>query len=416
MTRAPIFVSALVLVVVFGLVTIRQHQLTSALQRQVVALEENETAQGELLTALQTQVSTLEDAAVAKKAERTVAVTTRDVAAPAVPAPAVDVVAAPAVHDFKCMPTTGLDITHKVVMILQQEGDANMTTIAPGFAVNLGAREGKGESPNEDPVYPVFSEMHYAGVAIEGDPKWSAALHRNLPAQNISKVISFITPQNVGRLLADAKSPMRPELLKIDIDGYDCSVIVAILALGYLPKIVHMEVNAHIPPPYEFTVGYSPDYKSHYGFSGFYGCSIAKASAILRPHGYALISGGGVHEVIFALESLVNNIGQPLFQDHSDVDVFSGCSGFEDGPNHFLQTDAREDFAAIVWSGDQVGALKQLTKAMSKACVLYVADLCQNSILSVESCNRMMPGPDSGVGHSLCHIPYTVNVSGLHGS
>ena len=415
MKHAPLFACSLVLALLFGLVMIHQHQLTSALQRQIVALEENDTAQGDVLTTLQSQVAALEDAAVAKpesskKAASTVAVAATEAAAHAV-------------HDFKCMPTVGLDITHKVVMILQQEEGANRG----GFAINLGAREGKGESPNEDPVYPVFSEMHYAGVAIEGDPKWNAALHSNLPANNISKVISFITPENVGKLLHDANSPMQPELLKIDIDGYDCSIIEAIFGLRYLPKIVHMEVNGHIPPPFEFAVGYSPDYKPNSGFSGFYGCSIAKASAILRPHGYALISGGGVHGVIFALQSLKKNIGRPLFQDHSIADV-SKCSGFEDSPNHFLQTVARGNFAEIVWSGDQVGAVEQLTKAMRRACALYVDDLCQNSFLNAESCSRLnqerrrvIQERGSGASSflvkdpSVCHIPYTVNVSGIHG-
>lgn len=152
------------------------------------------------------------------------------------------------------------------------------------YAVNLGA--GDGVSCN-DPVFPLF-QAGYAGVAIEGGD--NAALHANLPAPAIRKLTrTFITPDNVAALLAQAGCPAEPDFLKLDIDGYDGPVLRALFEAGIRPKVVQLEVQPEIPPPVAFAVHYHPDYRCigrDERVSGFYGASLAYMTDLGRRFGY----------------------------------------------------------------------------------------------------------------------------------
>eukprot|EP00392_Amoebophrya_sp_AT5.2_P002637 g2642.t1 len=48
-------------------------------------------------------------------------------------------------------------------------------------------------------------------------------------------------------------------VLKIDIDSFDCALAEKILQLHLRPKFLVMEVNAAIPPPFEFSMPYEPE-------------------------------------------------------------------------------------------------------------------------------------------------------------
>lgn len=162
--------------------------------------------------------------------------------------------------------------------------NAAFSRFATRYAVNLGA--GDGVSCN-DPVYPLY-QAGYAGLAVEGgdDP----ALEANLPSPNVCKLLgTVITPANAAALLESAGCPQSPDLLKVDLDGYDGPVLLEILKAGYRPKVIQAEVQPEVPPPLEFAVLYDPAYRclgptGRHG--GFYGASLSYVANLGRRFGY----------------------------------------------------------------------------------------------------------------------------------
>ena len=119
------------------------------------------------------------------------------------------------------------------------------------FAVNLGAADGR----EHDPVFPLF-EDGYAGIAVEADPSLYDALSANLASVNKSNavfiVIEKVQPPTLKALLERYKAPSDFDCLKIDIDSIDLPVLESILQSGYVPKVLMLEVNPDIPPPFQF--------------------------------------------------------------------------------------------------------------------------------------------------------------------
>jgi hypothetical protein len=155
-----------------------------------------------------------------------------------------------------------------------------------GYAVNLGAEDGKSMN---DPVYPLYA-MGYDGLAVEGTE--CPLLAENLPSEGVHKITGvFITPDNILPMLHNAGCPLDCDMLKIDIDGYDGAILRTIIEGGYRPKVITMEVNPEIPPPIAFCVDYDPKYRitdDEGNMGGFYGVSVAYLTQFLRPYGYRL--------------------------------------------------------------------------------------------------------------------------------
>jgi hypothetical protein len=193
------------------------------------------------------------------------------------------------------------------------------------FAVNLGA--GDGVSAN-DPVLPLY-EAGWAGLAVEGER--DEALLANLPAPSIRKLIgTSITPDNVAGLLADNGCPERPDLLKLDIDGYDGPVLLEILRAGFRPKVLQLEVQPEIPPPIEFAVLYDPAYRcadSAGKVGGFYGASLAYVCNLGRRFGYFPVQvdfvTGFTHDVTLVAGRYRDLILRRFrITEHDDGDLF----------------------------------------------------------------------------------------------
>jgi hypothetical protein len=159
---------------------------------------------------------------------------------------------------------------------------AKITLHKPSYAVNVGCADGKSAN---DPVYPLFlSGFH--GLAI--DLIQSQALLNNLGhLPVILRTGTRVTPQNLATLIRDANVPPNPEFLKMDIDGYDAPVLEGALMAGIRPLVIQIEINSEIPPPIAFSVAWHPKYKPA-GETGFFGCSLAYASDMLRKYGYVL--------------------------------------------------------------------------------------------------------------------------------
>ena len=93
--------------------------------------------------------------------------------------------------------------------------------------------------------------MGYGGLAVEGEN--NTKLEANLPSDKIVKLTgTYVIPENIVGILKNANCPQSPDFLKIDVDGYDASILNSILELGYRAKVFQVEVNPEFPPPMEF--------------------------------------------------------------------------------------------------------------------------------------------------------------------
>eukprot|EP00927_Polykrikos_kofoidii_P072077 TRINITY_DN68230_c0_g1_i1.p1 TRINITY_DN68230_c0_g1~~TRINITY_DN68230_c0_g1_i1.p1 ORF type:complete len:461 (-),score=50.33 TRINITY_DN68230_c0_g1_i1:49-1431(-) len=155
-----------------------------------------------------------------------------------------------------------------------------------GSYVNFGAADGV----NDDPLYAVALEFSpeatpkrarhrsFAGVgvgdsalapqfAVEADPDLCAKHRQNLPWVQLA--CTSVTPQNTKSLLASAfpSSEHREALdvLKLDIDSFEAFVLEECLwRSGLKPKLILIEFNAGIPPPFQYALHYSPQFRAAY--------------------------------------------------------------------------------------------------------------------------------------------------------
>jgi hypothetical protein len=126
------------------------------------------------------------------------------------------------------------------------------------FAVNLGARDGIGTMGNTDPTWPLFRDMGFSGIAVEGSPVFKEELERNFRGLNVTPVISMVTPENAVHLIMGF-GIVRVDVLKIDIDSWDCDVLPAILGREELGvKVVLVEYNVKFPPPVKMALATYP--------------------------------------------------------------------------------------------------------------------------------------------------------------
>ena len=174
---------------------------------------------------------------------------------------------------------------------------------ATPYAVNIGCWDGKSFN---DPVYPLYLEG-FAGVAIEwGDPP---ELAENLGGLEGVTLLpnTYVTPASICSVLTKAGCPAVPDFLKLDIDGMDGDVLAALLAGGFRPLALQVEVNPEIPPPYAFNV-LASTYLRPGGATGFFGMSLQFACDLIEPFGYTLVGldfdTEYTHDALFVREEL----------------------------------------------------------------------------------------------------------------
>ena len=165
-------------------------------------------------------------------------------------------------------------------------GLSNLATslgIQRGYLVDIAASDGYSQSC----TFGFMRDGGWRGLAVEMDPGKFARLsylYSNFLDCRLAR--SRVTPSNVGHLLKAFEVPEDFDLLNLDIDSYDLYVIDALLASGFRPKIISMEINEKIPCGIFFTVDFS---ETHYWQEDhFFGCSIEAAAAVVKPHGYTL--------------------------------------------------------------------------------------------------------------------------------
>lgn len=166
----------------------------------------------------------------------------------------------------------------EIARLLQRLG------ISDGHLVDIAASDGVTQSS----TLPLF-QRGWRGLAVEMDPDKFAGLafvYAGFAGARLARC--RVTPHNVGALLAANEVPLAFDLFNLDIDSYDLFVIEAVLAAGYRPKLISMEINEKIPVPIHFAVTYDADHV--WQGDHFYGCSLSAAAKLLRANGYLLES------------------------------------------------------------------------------------------------------------------------------
>ena len=164
------------------------------------------------------------------------------------------------------------------------------------FVLNIGARDGKAG----DPLYVLLTKRPtMAGLAIEVANDVWGALNANLaPFRNMrtSKRGIFANDAIDACKVHVKASPQTMDILKLDIDSCECHLLSVLLAdpTGYFrAKIIHIELNHNIPPPFAYKDmcaqnkhGRSSDW---YLNPTLWGCSMQAAYDVVRPYGYKLL-------------------------------------------------------------------------------------------------------------------------------
>jgi hypothetical protein len=98
-------------------------------------------------------------------------------------------------------------------------------------------------------------------------------------------VESFITKDNIDRLISDNIPQREIDLLSVDIDGNDYYVLNAINSIS--PRVIVMEYNAKMRPPIWFCMDYNDSHA--FGANDCYGASLTFLESKLRERGYLLV-------------------------------------------------------------------------------------------------------------------------------
>ena len=72
-------------------------------------------------------------------------------------------------------------------------------------------------------------------------------MHKVIPSPSVKKRISWVSPSTVSNMFSKERVPRDFVYLKLDMDADDCATLVAILASGYRPRVVQIEMTPEIP-------------------------------------------------------------------------------------------------------------------------------------------------------------------------
>jgi len=175
------------------------------------------------------------------------------------------------------------------------------------YAVNFGARDGKGGGGNTDPSYALYAEQGFRGLAVEAAEEFQEHLARNLGPFNVTIKQSFITVGNAVALIQGA-GLSSVDVFKIDIDSFDCDVLPRVLR-AFGPAVVIAEYNVYFPPPIKMKLvpsrmGYDSNQRGN-----IYECSIQYLNDdVMRPLGYVLLQLDW-QNVIYVREEIAEGLG-----------------------------------------------------------------------------------------------------------
>jgi hypothetical protein len=145
---------------------------------------------------------------------------------------------------------------------------------------------GTSDCPPGDIMYQFTTSDNFKGLCVEANPQHLQTL-KNTLSKNFAIYNNYINPENVIEVFKYFNVPESPDILKIDIDGYDLSVIREILKV-YKPKVIICEINEKIPPPVVFEVKYKRDYA--WDFSHHFGFSLAAGDKVMAENSYKIVT------------------------------------------------------------------------------------------------------------------------------
>jgi hypothetical protein len=157
------------------------------------------------------------------------------------------------------------------------------------YAIDIGASTGSG------PCYEFLQNNSYSGLAIECNEHSYKTLTNTIKNPNVRLHLGYATPDTICSIFKSYNVPQSPDILKIDIDGYDLCVLRAILQ-EYSPKIIIAEINEKIPPPIHFEVKYSPSYV--WDGSHCFGFSIQAGKSVMDKFNYSIASLYGGNNIL----------------------------------------------------------------------------------------------------------------------
>ena len=103
---------------------------------------------------------------------------------------------------------------------------------------------------------------------------------------------TFISEPIVVDVFRSKQIPLHFDILKMDIDSNDCSLIHTILSAGYRPSIIQAEYNILFPPPLSYIYNYSGHFSNIRGVKfpqQVNQCSLQYMSDMMSSHGYILL-------------------------------------------------------------------------------------------------------------------------------
>lgn len=179
-------------------------------------------------------------------------------------------------------------------------------------AVNLGARDGIGTMGNTDPTWPLFSEMGFGGIAVEASTAFQMELKRNFAGLKAKPIMATITQWNAVSIIRNAGLE-RVDVLKIDIDSWDCEVLPRVLReADFGIKVVLVKYNVKFPPPIKMNLATCPQsaFRSCARYH-VYECSLQYMNDdVMVPAGYALAQVDW-QNALYVHRSIASNLGIP---------------------------------------------------------------------------------------------------------
>ena len=162
------------------------------------------------------------------------------------------------------------------------------------YVVNFGCWL-MGREPNHSMWYDVATglmmERGWSGLGFDIDSRLTlirkVAAERN--RHNLTFIAELLTGETAPPHLRAYNVPIDLDLLKVDIDSFDCDLARGILLNGFRPKMLHIEFSPVWPRGVRVEYIYGPKVVPFVG-----GCSCEAVAALGQEYGYTIISAYGI--------------------------------------------------------------------------------------------------------------------------
>ncbi|CAE8676689.1 unnamed protein product [Polarella glacialis] len=202
---------------------------------------------------------------------------------------------------------------------LKSEGNAGALPAEVSF-LNIGCRD---FGPDDPLAAFLGTGVRLAGLCVEKDGSMLARAREHLEGNQVHTVEAAVTPDNVRELLRRYQVSS-VDILQLDIDCFDVSVLDVLLAEVHADVLVVELVNA-IPPPFRFAAHYSPEFDldDHYKDGrneqpGYFGASLSYLVSFLDRRGFYFykmnhMDGIWVHQSVAPLFAAADETGMLEF-------------------------------------------------------------------------------------------------------